>query len=610
MKAINWNRVPDPLDKTVWDRLTTNFWLPEKIAVSNDLDSWRKLTDAERDTIKKVFVSLTMLDTLQAEYGAPSLIEELGDDQHAQAVLSNIQFMEAFTGETELLTEHGWAPIRTIDGSVKVAQYEPNKRVFEFVEPRVVPPHKAEKIYRIQSADGTTTQRVSPNHRVMLRQWDEETSTSNVTTVPAKHFAEQAEGLIMVGEAPPHGVAPRMPAYDRLRLVLYLSEEKPGGVWEFWCTTDEELDQLVDLCDAADVTLTVKQFGSLYQCHIITGGEHRPGATLRETFPGMDKPQQWCEQFIRDLWLWGGYRPTEPWLGYTREEADFVSAVALLAHRSVSVFESATGVFYIEATTFGQYKPVEDFDVVEQPGETVYCVQVPSTFLVTRNGVTPVITGNCVHAKSYSTIFSTLCSTEEIDELFRWSEFDTKLQAQADTIISQYLQCDEPGMRFAASVFLESVLFYTGFFAPLKLAAEGKLTNTADIIRLIMRDEGVHGFYIGAKAQQLDLVHPLEADIFNLLKELLEVEYRRCEQLYDEVGWTEEVKNFLRYNANKALANLGMAPLFPAHETQIPPYILAALDIGTGESHDFFSGAGASYVMGKAEETTEEDWDW
>lgn len=37
VRPVNWNRVTDPVDLDVWNRLTGNFWLPEKIAISNDL---------------------------------------------------------------------------------------------------------------------------------------------------------------------------------------------------------------------------------------------------------------------------------------------------------------------------------------------------------------------------------------------------------------------------------------------------------------------------------------------------------------------------------------------------------------------------------------------
>lgn len=214
-----------------------------------------------------------------------------------------------------------------------------------------------------------------------------------------------------------------------------------------------------------------------------------------------------------------------------------------------------------------------------------------------------------IHAKSYSTIFSTLCSTEEINNLFRWAEEDELLQKQVEAINSIYASYQPQWMR-VASVFLESFLFYSGFYAPLRLASEGRLTNTADIIRLIMRDEGVHGFYIGYKYQKAGPVHEAEEAFRKILGELYAVEALRAEELYDEVGWTEDVKRYLRYNANKALANLGMDPMFDSEHTEIPAYIMSALDISGSETHDFFSGSGASYVLGKAEATDDDDWSW
>jgi hypothetical protein len=40
------------------------------------------------------------------------------------------------------------------------------------------------------------------------------------------------------------------------------------------------------------------------------------------------------------------------------------------------------------------------------------------------------------------------------------------------------------------------------------------------------------------------------------------------------------------------------------------PAILSALSPNADENHDFFSGSGSSYVMGKHESTTDDDWDF
>ena len=223
-----------------------------------------------------------------------------------------------------------------------------------------------------------------------------------------------------------------------------------------------------------------------------------------------------------------------------------------------------------------------------------------------------------VHAKSYSSIFSTLCSTEEIDEAFRWVEESDVLQRKAGIINRNYVDKledhnEDAAYRKAASVMLESFMFYSGFYLPFKLSSQGRLTNTADVIRLILRDEGVHGYYIGYKFQMHRNQLPeaaretLDYWVYSTLRHLYDLECKYAEEIYDPVGWTENVKTYLRYNANKTLQNMGYDSMFEDHETRVEAVILTAMAQGD-EVHDFFSGSGSSYIMGKAEETTDDDW--
>lgn len=220
-----------------------------------------------------------------------------------------------------------------------------------------------------------------------------------------------------------------------------------------------------------------------------------------------------------------------------------------------------------------------------------------------------------VHAKSYSAIFSTLCSTKEIEETFRWSVENTYLQKKADIVMSYY-EGDDPLKRKVASTLLESFLFYSGFYLPMYWSSRGKLTNTADLIRLIIKDEAVHGYYIGYKFQKglegasEERKQEIKDYTYELLFELYENECDYTHDLYDGVGFAEDVKKFLHYNANKALMNLGYEAMFPAAVCDVNPAILAALSPGADENHDFFSGSGSSYVIGKAEKSEDEDWDF
>ena len=151
-----------------------------------------------------------------------------------------------------------------------------------------------------------------------------------------------------------------------------------------------------------------------------------------------------------------------------------------------------------------------------------------------------------VHARSYSSIFSTLCQTKDVDAAYAWSEENAPLQRKAQ-IIQQHYRGDDPLKKKIASVFLESFLFYSGFWLPMYFSSRGKLTNTADLIRLIIRDEAVHGYYIGYKYQKnmekisLGQREELKSFAFDLLLELYDNELQYTDELYAETPWADDV---------------------------------------------------------------------
>lgn len=218
-----------------------------------------------------------------------------------------------------------------------------------------------------------------------------------------------------------------------------------------------------------------------------------------------------------------------------------------------------------------------------------------------------------VHAKSYSSTSATFISTEMNEEYFRWFAYNDQIQFKIKTVLEFYYG-NSPLMRKAASTILESFLFYSGFYLPLYWASRGRLMNTADLIRLIIRDESVHGYYIGYKFQKgyalLGAQEQKETKdaIYDLLMTLYANECQYTEEVYDPIGLTEDVKKFLHYNANKSLMNLGFDALFPKEITDVNPAIMSSLSL-TSENHDFFKGAGNSYKVGVTEELTDDDFD-
>ncbi|WP_128894816.1 class 1b ribonucleoside-diphosphate reductase subunit beta [Longirhabdus pacifica] len=220
-----------------------------------------------------------------------------------------------------------------------------------------------------------------------------------------------------------------------------------------------------------------------------------------------------------------------------------------------------------------------------------------------------------IHAKSYSTIFTTVADQSKIDNIFQWVKEEPHLQKKTkwiDDIYKNIQPNDDYSLYQAmvASVFLESFLFYSGFFYPLYISGQGKMVASGEIIKLILRDESVHGVFVGLLAQELyqsfspEKQQEAKEFVYTFLNTLYENEVGYTETVYDSINLTHEVKKYVRYNANKALMNIGMEPHF--EEEDINPVVLNGIRTETS-THDFFSTKGKGYQKGKVEPLRDED---
>lgn len=209
-----------------------------------------------------------------------------------------------------------------------------------------------------------------------------------------------------------------------------------------------------------------------------------------------------------------------------------------------------------------------------------------------------------MHAKSYSTIFSTLSTMSRIDELFDWVHENDFMQQKAIIVSKYYENIDSDTdyyLSLAASVMLETFLFYSGFFFPLYMAAQGKLIRSGEIINLIIRDEEVHGKFSGILAQKElqkfdeETQAKLQADVMELMKHLYQLEISYTNELYSELGLVDEVLRYVEYNADRALENLGIDTYFNVSEAEVNPLVLNGIDTDT-KNHDFFSTKGNGYI--------------
>lgn len=653
-EAINWNRIEDQVDKDVWDRLVSNFWLPEKVPLSNDIPSWNKLTDAERLLTMRVFTGLTMLDTLQGSVGAVELMRD-SETPHEEAVFANVNFMEnvhaksyssifstlastkeidaafrwsrendilqkkakivkdiyeggdpikkkiasvllesfmfysgfylplyfssegrltntadiirlivrdeSLSDDHDLLTSEGWKPVAEITTADKVAQYDTETQKISFDYPLSIDSHESEFTWEFTSGQNHVSLRVSPGHRMLgYRRW----YGVGTEYEPEVLFADDIQPT-------------RINAYYRMLNAAPVDKAGRG-------LTVEERLLIAISADGSFDTTTRNARGEL----------RRSGAI-------------------------SGFVPVIFDFSKTRKE-DRLRSLADEAGWELKP----------------RYVTAAKGNVKEKRS---YCLRVPVEFLDR--------TKHLDNLAKLDDVSHAWC-VEFIDELAQWDGHVVKESSDRITWGSVIPENAD---------FVQAVAVLAGYRVHRKVIEDDRSDTYSDYHRLQInkhhnytggqaitksRDEActvygvqvpkgfivtrrngavtitgnsVHGYYIGYKCQVAlnRLPDPQRSEYtdfaYDLLDELYDLEVQYTEDLYDEVGWTEDVKKFLHYNANKALANLGLDPVFPSEISQPSPAVLSALSLDS-ESHDFFSGSGSSYVMAKSESIVDEDWDF
>src|SRR5699024_5164201 len=411
---------------------------------------WATLTEDEKRMTTRVLTGLTLLDTIQGTQGAVSLIPDV-ITPHEEAVLSNIVFMECLTADHELLTPSGWKPISEIGKTDLVAQWNESSDTIEFVHPVATSSYVPEQTYLLESKRGHVKQHVSPGHRVVLQRQDKDSGEWVTEVIQAKDLEPRHLNAFtrFVNGAPAAAQGDSMTPRDRMMVAI-----QADGSFDTWTRNSEgglsrsgvkggtvparfslskarKVERLTELAEhlgwemsehsmAQAVGARAHQSNFYLKVPVELVRPDRSKA-LANHFTLDGKSAQWCQEFISELALWDGHELEGGIVAYytsDKQNADFVTAVSALAgYRShVGIRRDTRSETFSDSyvvtvtpnrrTTNGQVVKIE-----EMPGERVYGVEVPSTYLLTRNGHSVMVTGNCVHAKSYSSIYSVLLST-------------------------------------------------------------------------------------------------------------------------------------------------------------------------------------------------------
>lgn len=328
-----------------------------------------------------------------------------------------------FHKNTEILTEKGWKKFSDLNKTEKVAQYTKEGNV-EFVNPlHYTKKHYKGKLYQFENAKGHFSQVVTDEHRIIWRKAGEtgirEDLAKDFNGSCAKHFIVSGKGTGKVEE---------LTSLERFRIAVQadgcirdknIRNGNISGCHEvaFNFSKERKMERLEQL-----LTELGYEYSTWWQSTSLLSNKKRQKyyrvkvpveMNIEKNFNWInleDVSYLWCQEFIKELSHWDGYRRYDDYsnIYYSTSDstvADMVQAVAALSgwrcHRGIQIDDRKESYSDIYRLTILSSRdcacvgPKESVTSILDYDDYVYCVTVPSGMIVTRHDNKVVVTGNC-----------------------------------------------------------------------------------------------------------------------------------------------------------------------------------------------------------------------
>ncbi|WP_293117621.1 ribonucleotide-diphosphate reductase subunit beta [Moorena sp. SIO3E8] len=216
-----------------------------------------------------------------------------------------------------------------------------------------------------------------------------------------------------------------------------------------------------------------------------------------------------------------------------------------------------------------------------------------------------------MHNQSYQYIIETVIPTEHRSRVYEFWRTDKVLRDRCEFVASFYQKyVDNPTpenyfVSLLADFLLEGMYFYNGFIYFYNLASRMLMPGSADIFKMINRDELSHVRLYQKLIPMAMEVFPYSRDqIYEMFATAVEHECRWTNHIVgnDILGITERsTEHYTKYLANIRLRSIGLEPLYQGENYQKSPYShLERFSDTKKDAHtkaNFFEASVTSYVM-------------
>lgn len=217
-----------------------------------------------------------------------------------------------------------------------------------------------------------------------------------------------------------------------------------------------------------------------------------------------------------------------------------------------------------------------------------------------------------VHQRSYALLNDTLgLPEEEFKAFLEYTEMAAKLEFMADIDVNSL---SGTALAVARSAINEGMSLFSAFVMLINYSRFGKMRGMSEIVQWSIRDESMHCEGMTKLFRTFCEEHPrivnddFKATIYEMVRQAVKLEDKVIDLAY-EMGAVEglessEVKQYIRYIADRRLLQLGLKPNYEVSDNPLP--WLEPL-IATSSFDNFFETVVTEY---NASGLDGDDWGW
>lgn len=222
-----------------------------------------------------------------------------------------------------------------------------------------------------------------------------------------------------------------------------------------------------------------------------------------------------------------------------------------------------------------------------------------------------------MHNQSYQYMIETIIPSDKRSAVYDFWRTNKILKERCEYIAGLYQKyVDEPTnanyfMALLADYVLEGIYFYTGFNYFYTLASRHLMAGSADIFRMINRDELSHvRLYQKILPEAMDVLPNNLDDIYVMFAEAAEQEINWTNHIIGDniLGITSQsTDQYVKFLVNKRLKAIGLSEIYPGYNKSPYGHLEKFAD-AEGEANtkaNFFEATVTSYMMS----STVGDWD-